>query len=61
MLLVFGYLYVCYGFFSFFFKKQKIIDSKNASWPKSCNTAFLFLLKAGSAWPVYQQINHVLP
>ena len=42
MLLGFGYLYVCYGSFSFFFKNQRIIDSKKASSPTSCNTAFVF-------------------
>ena len=48
-------------FISFFFKKQKIIDFKKASWPKFCNITFLFLLKIGSVGPVDQQINLVSP
>ena len=54
----FGYLYKSVMFhFLFLFKKQKIIDSKKASWPKFCNIIFLFLLKIGSVGPVEQQIN----
>ena len=45
MVLGFGYLYNFVMFISFFFKKQKIIDFKKASWPKFCNIIFLFLLK----------------
>ena len=45
----------------FFFKKQKIIDFKKASWPKFCNINFLFLLKVGSVGPVDHQINLVSP
>ena len=48
-------------YFLFFFKKQKIIDWKKASWQKFCNISFLFLLKIGSVWPVDQQINIVSP
>ena len=44
-------------FISFFFKKEKIIDLKKASWPKLCNIIFLFLIKVGSIGPVGQQIN----
>ena len=44
-------------FYFLFFKKQKRIDLKKASWPKFCNTIFLFLLKIGSVGPVEQQIN----
>ena len=43
------------------FKNQKIIDLKKPSWPKFCNTIFLFLLKVESSGPVKQQINSVLP
>ena len=54
----FGYLYKSVMFhFLFLLKKQKIIDSKKASWPKFCNIIFLFLLKIGSVGPVEQQIN----
>ena len=59
MLLGFGYLYKFVMFF--FFKKQKIIDLKKASWPKFCNIIFLFLLKIGSVGTVDQQINLVSP
>ena len=56
----FGYLYKSVMFhFLFLFKKQKIIDSKKTSWPKFCNTIFLFLLKIGSVGPIEQQINLV--
>ena len=62
MLLGFGYLYKFFMFyFSLFVKKQKIIDLKNASWPKFCNIIFLFLLKIGLVGPVDQQINLVSP
>ena len=58
MLLGFGYLYKFVMFyFLFFFKKQKIIDFKKASWPKFCNITFLFLLEIGSVGPFHQQIN----
>ena len=57
MLLGFGYLFKFAMFYFLFFKKQKRIDLKKASWPKFCNTIFLFLLKIGSVGPVEQQIN----
>ena len=41
MLLGSGYLYSFVMFyFLFFFKKQKIIDLKKASWPKFCDITF---------------------
>ena len=62
MILGFGYLYKCVMFyFLSFFKKQKIIDLKKASWPKFCKIIFLILLKIGSFGPVDQQINLVSP
>ena len=46
MLIGFGFLYkFAIFYFFFFFKKQRIIDSEKASWPKFCNIIFLILLK----------------
>ena len=57
MLLGFGYLGKFIMFYFFFFKTQKIVDSKKASWLKFCKIIFLFLLKIGSVRPVDQKIN----
>ena len=60
MLLGFAYLYKFVMFyFLFYFKEQKIINLKKASWPKFY--IFLFLFKIGLVRPVDQQINLVLP
>ena len=63
MLLKFDYLYNLLCFLSlFFFKKQKTIDYKKASWPKFFNIIFFFFFAENrSVGPVDQQINLVSP
>ena len=61
MLLGFGYLCKFIMFCFLFFKKQKIIDFKKASWPKLCNITFLLLLEIRSVGPVHQEMNLVSP
>ena len=53
-------IYKCVMFYFFFVKKQKKNRFKKVSWPKFCNTIFLFLLKVGSVGPADQQIHFVL-
>ena len=52
-------------YFFFFQKAENNRLKKKASWPKFCNTIFLFLLKIGSVGRsvghVDQQINLVSP
>ena len=52
---------LCFFFLFFFIQKAENNRLKKANWPKFCNIIFLFLLKAGSAGPVEQQINLVSP
>ena len=62
MFLGFLVIYISLLFYVlFFFKKQKIIDLKKASWPKFRNIIILFSLKMESVGPLDQQINLVLP
>ena len=48
-------------YFYFFFQIAENNRFKKASWPKSCNIIFLFLLKIGLVGPADQQINLVSP
>ena len=49
--------FAMFFFLIFFIQKAENNRLKKANWPKFCNIIFLFLLKAGSAGPVEQQIN----
>ena len=51
MLLGLGYFYkfVMFYFLFFFFKKQKVIDLKKASFPKFCDIIFQVFVRASRA------------